>query len=203
MDLPNNDSLEIPLILKNKRQVILYLQRWKAVKIRSKNGHNMKDKPLDLVRVTVEDAKTKEKVFSRPLFIAVSGQRKDQIPTPLVQNQYRERSDVEGFYRFGKQRMLLDKLQTPVLQHLDNWLMVFTLAVWLLFTARKATTLIVKPWDKYLPINKQVNELKDDTKPALTLPQTRQSIKTLLLTFDKTSFLPRKSNKGKGSICSE
>lgn len=128
----------------------------------------MKDKPLDLVQVTIKDAQTKEKVFNRPLFIAVSGQRKDQIPTPLVQTQYRERSDVEGFYRFGKQKMLLDKLQTPNLQHLDNWLMVFMLSVWLLFTAKKATTLTVKPWDKYLPINKQVKELNEDTKPTLT-----------------------------------
>ena len=202
MDLKANDSLEIPMVLKNKRAVILCLHRWNDIKIRSKNGHNMKDKPLDLVRVTVKDAKTNQKVFDRPLFIAVSGQRKAEIPTTLVQTQYRERFDVEGFYRFGKQSMLLDKLQTPDLQHLDNWLLVFSLAVWLLFTARNATTLNLKAWEKYLPINKikeeKVNELGDSVKPVLTLAQTRKGAKTLLLTFDKTPFLPQKYIKAKG-----
>ena len=202
MDLKANDSLEIPLVLKNKRAVLLCLHRWNDIKIRSKNGHNMKDKPLDLVRVTVKDAKTNQKVFDRPLFVAVSGQRKAEIPTTLVQTQYRERFDVEGFYRFGKQSMLLDKLQTPDLQHLDNWLLVFSLAVWLLFTARKDTTLNPKNWEKYLPINKakdnKFNELGELVKPVLTLAQTRKSAKTLLLTFDKTPFLPQKYIKAKG-----
>ena len=205
MDLKADDSLEIPMVLKNKRQVILCLHRWNDIKIRSKNGHNMKDKPLDLVRVTVKDAQTNQKVFNRPLFIAVSGKRKAEISTPLVQTQYRERFDVEGFYRFGKHAMLLDKLQTPDLKHLDNWLVVFTLSVWLLFTARNATTLNPKPWEKYLPVNKngvkkfkKFNELNDAVKPVLTIAQTRKSAKTLLLTFDKTPFLPQKYIKAKG-----
>lgn len=205
MDLKADDSLEISLVLKNKRQVILCLHRWNDIKIRSKDGHNMKDKPLDLVRVTVKDAKTNQKVFIRPLFIAVSGQRKDQIPTALVQTQYQERCDVEGFYRFGKHSMLLDKLQTPDLQHLDNWLLVFSLAIWLLFTARNATTLNPKTWEKYLPINKivdkefnELNEIDHIVKPVLTLAQTRKAAKTLLLTFDKTPFLPQKCIKAKG-----
>jgi hypothetical protein len=197
MDLHANEVHQISVTLKNNRQVIVFLHRWNDIKIRSKNGHNMKDKPLDLVRVTVQDAQTKERVFNRPLFILVSGQRKGLIPTPLVQTQYRERSDVEGFYRFIKQRMLFDKLQTPNLKHLDNWLIVLMLSVWLLFTAKSSTHLDVKPWEKYLPINK-INELNESVKPCLTLAQTRQSAKALFLTFDKTPFLPQKSKNGKG-----
>jgi DDE superfamily endonuclease len=195
MDLPPSDSLEVSGTLKNGRKVILFLSRWNDLLKRTKDGYSMKDKPLDMVRVLVQDAQSGEKVFDRPLFIAVSGKRKKEIPTPLVQTQYRERSDVEGVYRFGKHSMLLDKLQTPDVKHLDNWLKVWGLSVWLLFTARQQTPLMVKVWEKYLPINKTKAE---QVNPVLTMPQVRKGISLLFATFDKTLFLPGKYKKGIG-----
>jgi hypothetical protein len=195
MDLPPSDSFEIASTLKNGRKIIISLTRWIDLLKRTKEGHSMKDKPFDMVRVLVIDANTGDKVFDRPLFIAVSGQRKQEIPTPLVQSQYRERSDVEAVYRFGKHNMLLDKLQTPDVKHLDNWLKIWMLSVWLLFTARQQTPLTVKVWEKYLPINKAKAE---QTNPILTMPQVRKGINTLFDTFDKTPFLPRKYKKSKG-----
>ena len=195
MDLPPNDTFEIVGQLKNGRQVTIVLTRWNDLLKRTKQGHSMKDKPFDMVRVLVLDTKTGNKVFDRPLFIAVSGQRKQEIPTPLVQTQYKERMAVEAVYRFGKHNMLLDKLQTPDVKHLDNWLKVWMLAVWLLFTARQQTPLTVKVWEKYLPINKAKAE---QTNPVLTMPQVRKGINALFATFDKTPFLPRKYKKGKG-----
>ena len=195
MDLPPNDTVEVSGILKNGRKITLFLSRWNNLLKRTKDGHNMKDKPLDIVRVLVQDAQSGKKVFDRPLFVAVSGKRKQEIPTPLIQTQYRERSDVESVYRFAKHNMLLDKLQTPDVKHLDNWLKVWFLAVWLLFTARQQTPLNVKVWEKYLPINKIKAE---QVNPVLTMPQVRKGIKTLLSTFDKTPFLPRKYKKGTG-----
>jgi hypothetical protein len=195
MDLPPSDVIEVSGTLKNGRKVTLFLTRWNDLLKRTKQGHSMKDKPLDMVRVLVKDAQSGEKVFDRPLFIAVSGQRKQEITTPLVQTQYRERADVEAVYRFGKHSMLLDKLQTPDVKHLDNWLRVWTLAVWLLFTARQQTPLTVKNWEKYLPINKAKAE---QDNPVLTMPQVRKGINTLFATFDKAPFLPRKYKKSKG-----
>lgn len=195
MDLPFSDSVEVSGTLKNGRKVILFLSRWNDLLKRTKDGHNMKDKPLDIVRVRLQDAQSGEKVFDRPLFIAVSGKRKQEVPTSLVQTQYRERSDVESVYRFAKQSMLLDKLQTPDVKHLDNWLRVWMLAVWLLFTARQQTPLTVKIWEKYLPINKTKAE---QNNPVLTMPQVRKGISTLFATFDVLPFLPRKYKKGKG-----
>ena len=195
MDLPPSDVIEVSGTLKNGRKITLFLTRWNDLLKRTKQGHRMKDKPFDMVRVLVQDALSGEKVFDRPLFIAVSGQRKQEITTPLVQTQYRERADVEAVYRFGKHSMLLDKLQTPDVKHLDNWLKVWMLAVWLLFTARQETPLTVKKWEKYLPINKAKAEQE---KPILTMPQVRKGINTLFATFDKTPFLPRKYKKSKG-----
>jgi hypothetical protein len=198
MDLPCTQYCEFNTTLNNGRLAIIKMHRWNDLLMRSKGlGKNatMKDKPYDLVRVEVLDAKTQKRIFGKPLYIALNGKRKSEVSTHLAQKQYRERFDVEGLYRFGKQKMLLDKYQTPDRQHLQNWLIVWQLANWLLLTAQKDCINIVKPWEKYLPVNKLC---ADNISKTLTLAQTRKSVSTLFATFDKTPFLPQKCKKGKG-----
>jgi hypothetical protein len=48
---------------------------------KSKEGASMKDKPFDVLRIQVLDAQTQKPVFERPMFIAVSGKRKNEITT--------------------------------------------------------------------------------------------------------------------------
>ena len=50
---------------------------------------------------------------------------------------YRNRYDIEHFFRFGKQRLLLDKYQTPDEEHLQNWMEVVNLAYWLLYIRKE------------------------------------------------------------------
>lgn len=198
MDLHSDEYFESKTTLGNGRSAILKLTRWNGLLMRPKGlgkGAKMKDKPYDLVRVEVIDAKSQMRIFKKPLYLAVSGKRKSEVSTPLVQSQFRERFDVEGVYRFGKQKMLLDKLQTPDRDHLRNWLIIWQLANWLLFTAKDDCQNVVNPWEKYSDVNQNVAKKLVKT---LTLAQTKKSISTLFVTFDKTPFLPRKCKKGKG-----
>lgn len=195
MDLPPGEQVEREVTLSNGRQVIMALSRWKGLRIRSKNGHSMKDKPFDLMRVVVRDAQTGDAIFDRPMFIAISGQRKDTIPTPFAQERYRERYDMEPYYNYAKNQLLLEKFQTPIRQHLSNFMLIVLLSTWLLFCARKECTLRYKPWQKQLPKNK---EAEAQERPTLSLAQTRMSIGALFDTFDPTPFFPQNHKKGKG-----
>jgi hypothetical protein len=195
MDIPPDEQVERELTLSNARQVKLTLRRWNGLRIRSKNGHGMKDKPFDLVRVEVRDAQTGKRVFDRPMFIAISGQQKGAIPTPFAQERYRERYDVEPYYNYAKNQLLLEKFQTPIRQHLSNFMLVVLLSTWLLFCARKECTLQYKPWQKQLPKNKAA-EAQERT--SLSIAQTRMSVGALFDTFDPAPFLPQNHKKGKG-----
>ena len=175
------------------RDLIIELYRWNGLLKRSKNGHSMKDKPVDLIAVRVRDAETKEKVFDRPLFIAACGQHKSQVSLKMVYEDYRHRYDIEPSYRFVKQKLMLDKFQTPDVEHLDNWLIIVQLAQWLLFTAANEVTHQPKKWQKYA-------DKVDEHKPRLSIAQTRKAAQSLFLTFDPTPFLPKISNKGKGRL---
>jgi hypothetical protein len=156
----------------------------------------MKDKPFDVLRIQVLDAQTQKPVFERPMFIAVSGKRKNEITTNTARQQYRERYDAEPYYRFAKNKLLMDKLQTPEVKHLDTWLRIVQITSWLLFTAGQEIGLTVCPvWQKYLPQNKSAQQ--QPLKP-LSIAQTQKVIHVLFYTLSQIPFLPLKCKKGKG-----
>jgi len=191
-ELPTSEQIVIESKTKSGRSVCIQLYRWNELLIRSKNGNRMKDKPFDLLAVLVLDAQTNEMVFKKPMFIAINGKRKDEVQTEEGYQTYRKRYDIEPFMRFAKQHLLLDKLQTPDIEHLDNWLLLNQPVMWLLWSAAKEAAFYPKKWRQYLPENKNVAE-----QPILSPTQTRRAAEKHFLTFDLRPFQPQKSKKGR------
>lgn len=109
---------------------------------------------------------------------------------------YRKRYDIEPSIKFAKQKLLLDKFQTPSQQHCDNWLVVVMMSFWLLFTAKDEVTYIPKKWRQYKETKRQATDGKETA--SLTPSQTKQAAQAFFLTFENSPFLPKTSNKGKG-----
>ena len=191
-ELPTDDYVTTEGKTKSGRAVCIHIWRWKDLLIRSKNGNNMKDKPFDLIAVQVKDAQTGKIIFKRPMFIAINGKRKDEIHTKEGYQTYRKRYDIEPFMRFSKQHLMLDKLQTPDIGHLDNWLLLNQPVMWLLWLAAKEATFQPKKWRQYLPENKDT-----ENQSILSPTQTRRAAEKLFLTFDLSPFKPQKSKKGR------
>ncbi len=49
------------------------------------------------------------------------GQRDQELSLLEVHQAYRQRCDLEHFFRFGKQKLLLASDQTPDVEHEENW----------------------------------------------------------------------------------
>jgi hypothetical protein len=192
------DSYE--MTMKNGREVVVEIKRWKNMLLRSKAEANMKDKPFDILHVTIRDKKTEELVFDRPMYLAITGKKKQEVTSLEAQRSYRKRFDAEKVYRFGNQNLLMNKLQSPVIEHQDTWLKIVQIAYWLLYVARNEITKIdFEVWQKYLPMNKNIGESVVG-QIKLSLSQVQKSVHRLFCTFDKTLFLPQKCKKGKGRI---
>ena len=176
---------------KKGRKICHQIFSWNDLLVRTKNGNKMSDKPINLFAVISTDAITGEKIFQQPLFIVVSGKNKDILTPSEAFYEYQERYDIEPFFRFNKQKLFLDKFQTPDVQHLDNWILVVQLAVFLLFLTAREGQHCVPKWQKYLPkenIHKPVR---------LSIAQAKKTAQKLFLTFNEKPFLPKKSKKGK------
>jgi hypothetical protein len=132
-----------------KRLFLIQITRYPDLLIRSKKGHNMKKKPFDLVIVEYWDAQTGIPLFQKPLYLAVSGVRKDEILLrDIYEKHYFHRYDIEINNRFMKHQLLIDKFQTPIRAHFDLWLVIIQLVEWLLFLAADELTPQPKKWQK-------------------------------------------------------
>jgi hypothetical protein len=175
-----------------KKPITVELRLYKEMKIRSKCGRNMKDKPFDLVVVSHYDTKAGVLYHQNPLYLAVCGEKKQEVDLRAVyEEHYLHRYDIEPNNRFVKQQLQLDKFQTPILEHFDLWLRLIQLTESLLFQASDAVVSQPKKWQKYA-------DKLPSQRGRLTIAQTRKACQSLFLTFDQTPFLPQVSNKGKG-----
>lgn len=195
-DLAHQDYVELEGRTSKGRVLTIQIWRWNDLLIRTKNEQNMKNKSFDLIASRVIDQQTGALVFQRTMFTVIHGQKKEEITTQQAFEGYRKRYDIEPAIKFAKQKLLLDKYQTPDQQHFDNWLAVVMMSFWLLFMAKDEVEYTPKKWRQYKEAKSKQKENQQNS--VLTPSQTRQGAEALFLTFETSPFLPKTSNKGKG-----
>jgi len=90
-------------------------------------------------------------LFAKPLWLIVMGKRRAELSLLDIYQSYLQRYDLEHFFRFGKQKLLLDKFQTPDDKHEENWWRLVALAYLQLWAARDLVSQLPRPWERYLP----------------------------------------------------
>lgn len=156
----------------------------------------MKDKPFRLVRVEWLDGQTDEPLYQRPMWLGAWGARRTELSPEEIYWAYHNRFDIEHFFRFGKQRLLLNAFQTPDETHWQNWLEVISLAYWLLWVASDEASHQVKKWQQYDQNVK--NREKTGLRPSPSAVQ--QQMQAIILAFEQDPFLPKLQIKGKGRV---
>jgi hypothetical protein len=126
------------------------LQGWHNLLMRGKQNLPMHRYPFTLIRATVIDEQG-QPVFQRSLWLIVLGERRGELSLCEAWDAYRQRYDLEHFFRFGKQRLLMTKSQTPEVEHEENWLTLVQLATVQLWLACDLAEVQVRPWECYLP----------------------------------------------------
>jgi hypothetical protein len=126
------------------------LQGWHHLLMRGKRHLPMHPHPFTLIRAEVLDEQG-HAVFPRPLWLIVLGARRQAVSLLDAWQAYGQRYDLEHYFRFGKQRLLLAAYQTPEVQHEENWLQLVQLATVQLWLARDLARPQKRPWERYLP----------------------------------------------------
>ena len=63
---------------------------------------------------------------------------------------YRQRYDLEHFWSFGKQRLLMGTFQSRDLERSENWMHLVQLAYVQLWLTRNPSLKHPRPWERYL-----------------------------------------------------
>ncbi len=114
----------------------------------------MQKHPFTLVRIVLIDPETGQPAFKRALWLIVMGERRSEIALLDLYHAYVQRYNLEHFFRFGKQKLLLDDFQTPEEEHEEAWWQLVHLAYLQLWVARHLVTCLPRPWERNLPAMK-------------------------------------------------
>jgi hypothetical protein len=145
------DAVEETALTTRKGRVYqVRLEGWHNLLMRGKKSLPMHKQPFTLIRVRVLDEKG-HPVFKRTLWLIVVGERHNELSLVEAWEAYRQRYDVEHYFRFGKQRLLMAAYQTPDVAHEENWMQIVALAAVQLWLARHLAEAMPRPWERYLP----------------------------------------------------
>jgi len=106
--------------------------------------------PFTVVRIVFYDQAGKT-AFRRPLWLIVVGQRRQELNDFEIYHAYARRYDLEHFFRFGKQHLLLADFQTPDTQREESWWQMVHIAYAQLWLARQLVQALPRPWERNLP----------------------------------------------------
>lgn len=149
------------------------IQAWHSLLMRGRKGCPMHQHPFTLVNIRRYNQKG-EALFQKPLWLIVMGDRRMELSLLDIYEAYLQRYDLEHFFRFGKQKLLLDKFQTPDDKHEEHWWRLVALAYLQLWVAKDMACHLPRPWEHYLPsvVNKQLT-------PAMVLRDMSRIIRQI------------------------
>jgi hypothetical protein len=118
--------------------------------MRGKKDIPMHQHPFTLVKIRWYNPKG-EDLFQKPLWLIVMGDKRAELSLLDIHQYYLQRYDLEHFFRFGKQKLLQDKFQTPDDKHKENWWRLVALAYLQLWAAKDLVSQLPRSWERYLP----------------------------------------------------
>jgi DDE superfamily endonuclease len=167
------------------------IEVWRDMVMTGKWDIPMHKHPFTLVRIRLFDEEG-NLAFRRPMWLLVCGKRRNEL-TPLdIYHAYQQRYDLEHFFRFGKQRLLLDKFQTPEVEREESWAHLVLLAYVQLWLARPLTKRWPRPWERYLPV---VNEAREAT-PTLV----QRDLGRIIREIGTPASPPKPQNNARGRV---
>ena len=104
---------------------------------------------------------------------------------------YNSRYDIEHFFRFSKQNLLLDAYQTPDVEHEELWWQLCMIAYTQLYLGKDNIANSVQPWERYLPEYKNTT---NETKATIAPSQAQRGFADLL----KVIGTPARSSVARG-----
>jgi len=194
---PSADAKVSTTFTNGKKQVYrVEIEAWDNLLMRGKSqsdGTPMRQYPVRLVRIRFFRSQGEE-VYAHPLWLIIMGERRLEIKLEEIFSAYQQRYDMEHFFRFGKQRLLLAHYQTPEVRHEENWWQIVHLAYLQLWIVKEYASNQPRPWERYLP------ELKDRVStPAMV----QRNFEAIIRQFGTPSTLPKRRGYSPGRLKSK
>jgi len=150
---PADETATLSQVSRRGKQVQVEIRAWHNQLMRGKQQPQrlpMHEHPFTLVCITRFDDQGVP-VGQHPLWLLVIGERRHELSLSDIYHAYEQRFDLEHFFRFGKQKLLLADFQTPATDREEKWWQLVHLAYAQLWMARHVAHGLPRPWERSLP----------------------------------------------------
>lgn len=144
--------------------------------------------PFSLVRICLYSANG-ILAYPQALWVIVMGEQRSALSLLDIYTTYDQRYDLEHFFRFGKQRLLLAGFQTPEVRHEENWWALAHLAYLQLWVARPYAENHPHPWERTLPASKT---------PSLSPSRVQRDFGRIIRQIGTPAALPKRRGYSPG-----
>lgn len=151
---PYDSYQELEFVTANGKKRTAKINSWNNLLLRGSRKYNSSKDLMNLIQVELVDEDNKV-IPKRPLWICVFGSQRHKISPIDVYTNYKSRFDIEHFFRFGKQKLLLSAYQTPEIEHEELWWQLCLLAYSQLYLGKDDIFNNPEPWERYLEAYKQ------------------------------------------------
>ena len=131
------------------RQYQVVIEEWDDMLMKGEGEFKMHLHPFTLVRIRYlkEDG---QPAFKNDLWLCVIGERRKELNGYHIHQSYQQRFDMEHYFRFGKQRLLMDSFQTPEVEREESWWDLVQMAYTQLWLAAPLAISLPRPWETAL-----------------------------------------------------
>ena len=152
------------------------ISRWDDMRVRGTRTFKAYKHPFDLLRILIRhvlDDGSHGDVVGKPMWLVAYGERRREISTLDIYQNYAQRFDLEHYFRFGKNNMLLTKYQTPSVEHEETFFMLCLIAYAEMYLARNDAELVLTKWEQY---GYDDNQCGSDTLSPAKVQRSFQSV---------------------------
>jgi len=144
---------------------------------------------FDAVKVTVLD-KNENPKYKKPLWLMVVGEQRRSLCLEDIADCYFRRFDIEHYFRFAKQKLLLHKFQTPEVRHEENWHWLCLISYNMLYSSKELANRVKNKWET------KKNDDEEGYFPAPT--EVQRDYERIIGVIGTPSSIPKPRGKSPG-----
>ncbi len=152
--LPTPDSVkEFEEVTKGGKTQKVKLHFFKGYICRGSKGYTMSELSMNFVKVEVFNENGVRK-YGRDLWLNIAGDRKDEISLKQAYYYYKNRFDIEHYFKFGKSKLLMDKLQSINPNRDEDFMLFGMIAYHILYRSNDLLqNLQIRKWENKKKVN--------------------------------------------------
>ena len=182
-----NEIVQTNFTTKRGRLLQVTISGWSDMLMRGSHDCPMHRQPFTLMQIQVATAEGIR--IWKPMWLIMVGKRQNELTITEAYQSYRQRYDIEHLLRFSKQKLLLNAIATPEVEHEENWVQLSFLAYVQLWAARKLALTLPRPWERYLP---------QKTEGFLTPSQVQRDMNRIIMEIGTPANSPKRRGYSQG-----